>query len=46
MAANDTTWYSAFLVMQLVGMVGFYLYYTHRNKQAEKAYWRKVDKQA
>lgn len=43
MALGDIHWYSAFLVVQLVGMVGFYIYYTYRNKQAEKAYWQKVN---
>lgn len=46
MAADSTSVYSAFLLIQLVGMVAFYIYYTHKNKRAEKEYWRKLDQQA
>ncbi len=31
-----------FYSVQLVGMVAFYIYYTYRNKKAEKAYWQRA----
>jgi hypothetical protein len=41
--ADNILFSPAFLLIQLAGMVAFYLYYTHKNKQAEKAYWQKVE---
>jgi hypothetical protein len=31
-----------FFGLQAFGMVAFYIYYSHKNKEAEKAYWEKL----
>jgi hypothetical protein len=43
--ADNILFSPALLLIQLVGMVAFYLYYTHRNKKAAKAYWQKVNQE-
>jgi len=42
MLIDGTTIRFLFYGVQLVGMVAFYLYYTYRNKKAEKDYWHRV----
>ena len=45
MADNNILFSPTFLMLQLAGMVAFYLYYTHKNKKAEKTYWQKVEQE-
>lgn len=45
MKADNTIVSFLFLGMQAVGMVAFYIYYTYKNKKAEKDYWQKVNQQ-
>jgi len=42
MNTNDAFLSIILFSLQIVGMVGFYVYYTYRNKKAEKEYWQKV----
>jgi|GEM_PF-5878411 len=41
---NETMITFAFFSIQLVGAIGLYFYYTHKNKKAEKDYWQKAGK--
>lgn len=47
MADSTNSTLSMLLIgLQLIGMIGFYAYYTIRNKQAEKEYWQRVNSEA